>query len=253
MVPASPLAGRTVLITRERNQAESFIQKVRKLGGVPVSIPMISFQKRGFHIKPGAYDWLVFTSVNAVRYFGLTEELYAALGMPKIAAIGRKTKDCIEKKGFSISFMPGKFVAEGFLDEFLPLLTSPSSVLIPKGNLARSLIAERLAGVGHTCSELIVYENVRPPESEEDLVKVLTKSGVDILTFTSSSTVVQAVNIIEKHHLWHTIKESIVVCIGPASRKTAEQLGLTVDVCPGTYTVEQMLDELIEYMKRNVD
>ncbi|MBM7691956.1 uroporphyrinogen-III synthase [Peribacillus deserti] len=251
MTAEKPLQGVKILITRAESQAEPLIRSVETLGGTPISIPMINFKRVERKPLDGKFDWIIFTSVNALKYFHLTKDSLVQMGNPKLAAIGEKTKEAIESLGLSINFIPGSFVAEAFIEEFNCCLTAPSKILLPKGNLARDIIAESLRKEGHECTELIVYENIMPSSSERKLIDFLGTNKADILTFTSASTVVNFMKIVRENNLNTAIKNSIVACIGPAAKCRAESLGLTVDICPDTYTAPSMLQAIITFLNKN--
>ncbi|PLT30180.1 uroporphyrinogen-III synthase [Peribacillus deserti] len=247
-----PLAGIKVLITRAEGQADPLIKSVERLGGIPVSIPMISFKKTGKSLPDGKYDWIIFTSANAFKFACLTKERLAALGHPKIAAIGEKTKEAIERLGFRIDFIPESFIAEAFVREFTGRLKQQEKVLLPKGNLARNIIYETLTSEGHICTEIIMYENKMPPSSESGLIEFFETNKADVLTFTSASTAANFMKIVRKNNLEEAIQESVVACIGPAAKNKAEALGLTVQICPDTYTVDGMLQAIIAFYKNDM-
>ncbi|WP_409289583.1 uroporphyrinogen-III synthase [Peribacillus sp. SCS-37] len=243
-----PLSGLSVLITRDEKQARPFAEKIRLAGGNPVSIPLIGFEAVDFAPAEGTYDWIVFTSANAVHYFGLSEEILSGLGSPEIAAIGSKTREAIEERGLRAAFMPREYEAEAFSREFLTVLKAPGRILIPKGNLAGSTICRMLEEQGQKCTELIVYKNEIPPGAEGRLLSFLKQGQIDIIALTSSSTAVNLMKTAVKYDLLDVVQKSLVAAIGPATKAKAESLGLEVKVCPDTYTADAMLEAIIKYL-----
>lgn len=248
------LTGKKVLLTREERDNTEFADLIRKAGGEAVSIPMIGFRPRILNEKEKEqlanieqYDWLVLTSKNGVDYFFRQVGNQAVL--PKIAVIGAKTQKALKRYGFIPQFVPSQFVAECFVEEFIPILSKESKVLVVKGNLARDLIAESLKGNDHICDEVILYENAMPEGSEEKLCEVFGNEQLDVLTFASSSAVRHFMQTVEKHMLQSFISNCVIACIGPVAQKTAEQYGLHVQVCAEPYTIEGLVTRLIDYRK----
>ncbi|MFF2286053.1 uroporphyrinogen-III synthase [Peribacillus butanolivorans] len=258
MKPFQPLKDYQVLITRGKRQADGLKASVEKNGGTPLLVPLLEFtlpdrreevQQRLDELD--SYDWIILTSQNGVEF------LFALLGkkpvrLPKIAVIGSKTEEALKRHGYVADFIPSQFVAEGFVSEFISLLQPGSRVLLAKGNLARAVIADELNKTGAFCDEVIVYHTVLPGESERKLVQLIVSRKIDIITFTSSSTVEHFLQIIDRNKLGTYIESIIIACIGPIAAKTASKHGLTVDVCPDVYTTEAMVEELIRFIvKKN--
>jgi len=251
MMPSSFLKGKNVLLTREESENKEFADWITKAGGKSITIPLIGFQSRQLddveskHLSSlSSYDWLVFTSKNGVEYFF---QQVKELDLPSIAVIGTKTEAKLEQYGFVPQFVPSQFVAECFVAEFIPILKQNDRVLVLKGNLARSLIAERIRECGYICDEVILYENAMPLESEERLCQVMKREQLDVITFTSSSTVQHFMEIVDKYCLRSYLSQSVIACIGPIAQKTAEKYGLPVHICAQPYTIEGLFASLIAY------
>ncbi|MFE8703422.1 uroporphyrinogen-III synthase [Cytobacillus sp. FJAT-54145] len=247
-----PLKKKKVLVPRGKKHAKPFSDLVESYGGVPVEIPLLAFRP----IEPTkdlqhtfdslhTYDWIIFTSNVTVETFFA---IYKGNTLPKIAAIGDKTEQALGRRGMDVHFKPNKFVAESFVEEFIPHVTKGTRILIPKGNLAREYISTSLQEVGGEVDELIIYETYFPKESEELLVHVLSEKALDIITFTSPSTVDHFLKVVKQYKLHENIKGCIVTCIGPVTKKRAEALGLTVHAMPSIYTVHEMIKSVILYL-----
>ena len=115
----------------------------------------------------------------------------------KIAAVGVKTKLELEKRGYEVDFVPTSFVAEVFAEEFVKRLSGNERILFPKGNLARDVIPVALRGIGVSLDELIVYGTKENVEKKQELIEALEVGKVDIITFTSPSTVTSFVRLLE--------------------------------------------------------
>ncbi|MBT2693072.1 uroporphyrinogen-III synthase [Bacillus sp. ISL-55] len=254
MIPASPLQNKTVMIPRGKAHAKSFSDLVKRNGGIPVEIPLIAFKPVKASEKLlktlanlHTYDWIIFTSnVTVETFYSFLKKGQALL--PKIAVIGEKTKEVLVDMGETVDFVPEEYVAEGFVDEFLPHVKQGERILIPKGNLARDYISAALKEKGAIVNEVIIYETYLPEESRDKLVKMLKEESLDILTFTSPSTIDHFMKIVEDHNLDGKLEHCIVACIGPVSKRKAEQRGLKVHAMPEKYTVEEMLNSIAKYI-----
>ena len=254
MIPAHSLQNKTVLIPRGKAHAKSFSELVARNGGIPVEIPLIAFQPVSASEKLlktfadlHSYDWIIFTSnVTVETFYSFLKKGQPLL--PKIAVIGEKTKEILVDMGEKVDFVPEEYVAEGFVDEFLPYIHHGEKILIPKGNLARDYISAALREKGAIVDEVIIYETYLPEDSRGKLVKMLTEESLDILTFTSPSTIDHFMKIVEEHKLEGKLEHCIIACIGPVSKRKAEQWGLKVHAMPGKYTVEEMLKSVANFI-----
>lgn len=251
------LQGKKVLVPRGKNNAKSFSAIVENFGGVPIEVPLLDFRATQ-NIKEliptleelSTYDWLILTSNVAVNTF------FAALGdidvskLPKIAAIGEKTEGVLKKKGISVQFIPKAYVAESFAEEFAEVVKEGERILIPKGNLARDYIAQFFQKRGHVVDEIIIYETYFPEESKKRLIEVLQKGELEILPFTSPSTIEHFMQVVHEYELKERIEHCLVAAIGPVSKKKCEKLGLTVHIMPEVYTSFHMLTAVAEYLEK---
>lgn len=251
-----PLKGKSVLVPRGKNEAKSFSTLVEKYGGVPLEIPLLAFRPKQLSTeiqelinRVHTYDWVIFTSNVTVETF-LSLSDFPISPFPRIAVIGKRTAEVLRAKGFEIHFIPDEFVAEGFARDFSPLVQKGMKVLIPKGNLARNYIGETLTKAGAYVDEIIIYETYLPEKSKKHLYEVIINMELDILTFTSPSTVDHFMDVIEENGLRRNIDHLIISCIGPVTKDRIESYGLKVNVIPKTYTVEDMLKDVILYLKR---
>ena len=254
MMPVHPLQDKTVMIPRGKAHAKSFSELVAKFGGIPVEIPLIAFRPAAatvnlddliYHLH--TYDWIIFTSnVTVETFFSFIKK---PVKLPKIAVIGDKTRQVLEDRGITVEFTPGHYVAEEFVEEFHSHLRKGTRILIPKGNLARDYIASSLKKHGASVDEAVIYETYMPDDSRDKLIQMLSSGSLDILTFTSPSTIDHFMEIVERHQLHEQLRHCIVACIGPVSLRKAEDWGLTVHAVPEKYTVEEMLNSIIEYLR----
>lgn len=250
-----PLQGKKCLITRQSDQAKELIEMVNRFGGIPISIPLISFRPTELSEKDRirieqlySYDWLVVTSQNGVNYFfERMKELHLSLPEKlKIAAVGTKTKAALEKHGLHADLIPENFTGDDLAHTLRKYVSTNERVLIVKGNLARDVIYKELIANGIKAEEWVVYETFFPEESKDKLIETMKNNHLDILIFTSPSTVEHFMETINEQQLSHKIKDSLIACIGPITKRKAESYGLTVSICPTVYTIEQLMQDLIQ-------
>ncbi|MGE6539433.1 uroporphyrinogen-III synthase [Bacillus luti] len=247
------LAGKTVLITRAQHQAKQMSVAVKEKSGIPLEIPLLRMEgmssRQIQHIAEQlhSYDWVIFTSKNGVAFFldSLKKKLPATI---KIAAVGVKTKLELEKRGYQVAFVPTSFVAEVFAEEFTKKLSGNELILFPKGNLARDVIPVALRGLGISLDELIVYGTKVNVEKRQELIASLEVEKIDIITFTSPSTVTSFVHLLEGTNWREWTKKCTIACIGPITEKEAI-LYFPHVIVPKEYTVEALLQCICESIK----
>ncbi|MBJ8102287.1 MULTISPECIES: uroporphyrinogen-III synthase [Bacillus cereus group] len=247
------LAGKTVLITRAQHQAKQMSVAVKERSGIPLEIPLLRMEGMSHreiqHIagQLHSYDWVIFTSKNGVAFF--LDSLRKKLPGPiKIAAVGVKTKLELEKRGYQVDFVPTAFVAEVFAEEFVKKLSGNECILFPKGNLARDVIPVKLREMGVSLEELIVYGTKENVMKKQELIVALEEGKVDIITFTSPSTVTSFVRLLEGTNWREWTKKCTIACIGPITEKEAS-LYFSHVIVPKEYTVEALLQCICESIK----
>ncbi|WP_433772905.1 uroporphyrinogen-III synthase [Bacillus wiedmannii] len=247
------LAGKTVLITRAQHQAKQMSVAVKEQSGIPLEIPLLRMEgmssRQIQHIAEQlhSYDWVIFTSKNGVAFFldSLSKKLPATV---KVAAVGVKTKLELEKRGYQVHFVPTSFVAEVFAEEFVKELRGNERILFPKGNLARDVIPVKLREMDVVLDELIVYGTEANVERKQELIEALEVGKVDIITFTSPSTVTSFVRLLEGTNWREWTKKCTIACIGPITEKEAN-LYFPHVIVPKEYTVEALLQCVCESIK----
>jgi len=237
---------------RDSSQAGSLIEGIRSLGGIPLLVPLISFKKTSLSGRErkqmnelARFDWLIFTSQNGVRYF-MEQLKELGLSFPKhvkVAAVGTKTQSSLVNYGISPSFIPKKFTGEALAEEMKNCIKKNERICVIKGNLARNIVSTVLRDVGAIVEEIIIYETFLPEENKEKLIEALNNK-VDVLIFTSPSTVKHFIAILMEKNKRHLLEGKWVASIGPVTKKTLEENGIHVHICPNIYTVDQLLEEL---------
>lgn len=256
-VESMPLFGTRVLVTRTRSQASDLVRKIEDLGGETYEFPVIDIAiPNGKTLEATdiaidnleKYDWVFFTSVNGVEYFfNHLERLgrdVRALHKARIAAVGPATKEALRKYGISSEELPSRYQAEGLFEAFGDELKAGQQVLLPRGNLARSWLPEVLTEKGLTVTEAVMYETLPTSEEDEELLRLLHKDGIHIVTFTSSSTVTNLIASLKNMGIddpVQALKNVKIACIGPVTADTAEKAGLQVDIL----AIESTIDSLV--------
>jgi uroporphyrinogen III methyltransferase/synthase len=254
-----PLFGWRVLVPRTKEQAGSLSERLRGYGAVPDEVPTISVEpprnpqqmdKAVRGLVEGRYEWIAFTSVNAVKAvrekfeeYGLDARAFSGL---KIAAVGDKTAQAIGDWGLRADLVPsGEQSAAGLLadwPEYDEALDPINRVFLPRADIATENLVAGLIDLGWECDDVTAYRTVRaaPPAPEtRDAIKT---GKFDAVVFTSSSTVRNLVGIAGKPHA-----STVIAVIGPATAKTAEEHGLRVDVLASRPDVEELVDALADF------
>ncbi len=249
-----PLFGRRIIVTRARAQASDFSQKLEELGATVVEFPTIETQDPenwGPFDKAiencGRYDWLIFTSVNGVAY--LLKRLKETgrdirdLAGPKICAIGKKTAAAIEATGMRVVLVPEEFRAEGILETIGDV--KGKKILIPRALEAREVLPEELQKRGAQVDVVPAYRTVRPAGKKEEILGMIRDGGLDMVTFTSSSTVTNFAGMFTPEELPEVTAKLSAASIGPITTETANKLGFTVAAMPKEYTIEALVESIV--------
>jgi uroporphyrinogen III methyltransferase/synthase len=254
-----PLFGWRVLVPRTKEQAGALSAALRRAGGVPEEVPTISVEpprnpqqidKAVRGMVEGRYEWIAFTSYNALRAvkeklveYGLDARAMSGL---KVAAVGEKTADALRAWGIEPDLVPsGEQSARGLLAEWPPydeVLDPINRVFLPRADIATETLVAGLVDLGWEVDDVTAYRTVRaapPPAETREAIKT---GKFDAVVFTSSSTVRNLVGIAGKPH-----SSTVIACIGPATAKTAEEHGLRVDVLAPEPSVEVLAESLADY------
>ncbi|MEQ8908211.1 MAG: uroporphyrinogen-III synthase [Vicingaceae bacterium] len=244
------LKAKKVVVTRAEKQAKSLTDGIERAGGEAISFPLIEFApvedlsklKQAFsHLEK--YQWLVFTSANAVDFFfdaaeaeGVKFYFYPDL---KIATVGEKTKLQLEQRGYRTNFVPIQFTAE-VLAENMDEDIRGKHILIPRSEKASDEYLEVFLKRGAIPHAIAIYKNKNVPYSKEEVETVFDQQP-DYLTFTSGSTVEAFDHFIQEFSLVTSAKW---ICIGPSTAKLARKLGYDVAATAEPHTIEGMIEAI---------
>ena len=245
------LIGKRVLITRPRAQVEEFASALIVEGALPVFFPVIEIvSPDDFSGLDRAlrnldqYDWLILTSIHGVDAFFKRLEVLGIEQIPshlRTAAVGSRTAQYLSELGLSPDHVPDEYIPEAILPG-LGENVSGKRFLLPQSNLARAVLAEEIRSMGGLVDEVVAYRTVvgQPHISEVNALR----SGVDIITFTSPSTVWNFVEIIQKNGLdpFNLPGVPLFACIGPITKKVAEEVGFVNLVAAEKYTTDGLVE-----------
>lgn len=258
-----PLSGRRIVITRARSQAGVFARALEQLGGEVIEFPTIeisppqSYEPLDQAIRQiDKYHWIIFTSVNGVaHFFARWRQIGRALGEIKgikIAAIGPETAKSLESMGLRPDVVPREFRAEAVLQELVPDEMRGKRVLLPRAAQAREVLPDTLRGWGAEVDVVEAYRTVVAKRAAGRLEELLRQKKIDMITFTSSSTVANFAALFAKEDARRFLSGVAVACIGPITQRTAEELGVRVDVVSQDYTIPGLTKAIAEYFKGQV-
>ncbi len=253
-----PLFGRTIIITRAREQASDFRAELEELGANCIEFPTIaispppSWEPLDAALRNiSRYDWAIFTSVNGVHFF--MERLLAA-GMDardlkgvKLAAIGPKTSEALEQLMLKPDLVPGEYRAEAIIDAFEARDVRGKRFLMPRAMVARELLPEKLREWGAEVDVVPAYQTTLPRESAPEIAELFSSGQVDCVTFTSSSTVTNFFSIFDKEDILPHLGKTAIASIGPVTADTARGLGLQTSIMPSEYTIDGLVESIISY------
>jgi uroporphyrinogen-III synthase len=274
-----PLQGKHVLVTRTREQAGTLSANLRAAGAIPVELPVIRIvppadwspldQALREQAGNAAYDWLIFTSANGVK---MALERLCALGLEprslsaaRIATIGPATAAALEEYGLSAALVPEEYIAEGVAEALLRDAAQRGEtlagkrVLLARAAEARQVLVTELEQAGARVDVVAAYQTLPVAQDDErgrEVINLLRQQQLDIITFTSSSTV---------HHFMHWLSHSapeialllaypgkqparpLIACIGPITASTARDYGLDIAVEAREFTTAGLVEALITY------
>ena len=253
-----PLLGKKVLITRAREQSSEFTTRLKKLGAEVIEFPTIeivppSSWKEVDHAiaKLKSYDWVIFTSANGVHFFfqRLKEKgkNRRSLSGSKICAIGPATAKQLKKRKIRVDLVPKEFIAESILRGFKKMGTEGKQILLARAKKAIDVLPQGLKRMGAKVDVVEVYRTVKPRGGSRRLKQLLEKGKVDVITFTSSSTVSHFIDLLKKEDVKNLLKEVALACIGPVTARTVKEASLKVHIQPKEYTIPGLTQAIAEY------
>jgi uroporphyrinogen III methyltransferase / synthase len=260
---AQPLKDKRVVVTRARGQSKELVEQLQSLGAEVVECPAIAIAPPETYapvdeaiMRLDSYDWVIFTSANAVEAFSTrlarvsgSKEIVATR---KVCAVGPATAAALNRIGCEPALVPSVYLAEAIVEEIGDV--EGRRIVLPAADMARKTLADGLRRKGAQVDELTVYRTI-VGEASGLLADLLQDGKVDAITFTSSSTVRNTVDSLAlrtgtglQQEAIQLLNRAKVVCIGPVTAGTAHELGVRVDAVAGEHTTEGLVAALVALM-----
>jgi uroporphyrinogen III methyltransferase/synthase len=253
-----PLFGKGIVVTRPEAQACEFAQLLAAEGARVILFPTI-------HVVPPAnwteldralgglesFHWIIFTSANGVKYFfrrlrETGKDIRDLKGI-RICTIGPATAAAVEGMGIRVDIIPDEYISEGVVRAFQGVDLKGKRVLLPRAEEARDVIPEGLMKLGASVDAVTVYSTVRSESKKEALQALLDDGKVNVITFTSPSTVINFKAIMGPAALPEAVR---VACIGPVTAAAAKKQGFEVHIFQETFTIPGMVKALVDYFSK---
>ena len=255
-----PLLGKRIVVTRAREQASDLVRQLAELGAECLEYPTIKIvpaqdtrplEEAVAHLD--TYDWIVFTSVNGVKYF--FDHLFAAgrdvraLRHIRTAAIGPATADKMLQFGLKSDIIPENYRAESVVEAFRREKMDGQKILLPRAGEARPVLPVELRKMGAEVQEVTAYLTEKARDNADILISELQAEAIDMVTFTSSSTVKNFKSLLPPDEFNRLIDGVKVASIGPITTDTASELGFKVDVTAESYTIPGLCEAILKYYR----
>lgn len=249
-----PLFGRRIVVTRARHQAGVLSGAIADLGGEALEYPVINIESpsnpepmRQAVTNIRQFSWIIFTSVNGVEAF--FAELFKQgkdireLAGILIAAIGPATGKALEERGLKVAFIPQEYIAEKIAEGLTDKIIPGQRILLARAEEARTVLPEELHALGAEVLDIPFYKTVPGEAAKAELRQLLRERKIDAVTFTSSSTVRNLMNLLGDDPA--LLKEVRTYSIGPVTSRTAEEYGLEIFSQASEYTIDGLLKALM--------
>ena len=255
-----PLFGRGIVITRPEAQAEEFASLLHSRGARVIHFPTIRIVPPDDYRdldraieRLGDYHWIIFTSANGVECFflrlkELAKDVRELKGI-RICTIGPATALTLERRGIQVDLVPDEFISEGVVRAFAELEIKDKRILLPRAETARNIIPEGLTALGAKVDVVTTYRTVNSGRKKSEIDALITQGKVDVITFTSPSTVINFMEIMGRQY---TMPPRIkIACIGPVTASAARNAGFNIDILQERYTVFGLVEALEHYFREH--
>lgn len=258
-----PLAGRTVVITRAREQAHEFVAELEQYGANVIVCPTIEIRELESYERLDeaiehlyGYDWLIFTSVNGVNYFFRRLQQRGhdphEIDDIRVCAIGEATAGRLGALQIHVDVIPDEFKAEGVYAALERFVGSKEvlrglNFLIPRASVARDYLPSALQEAGARVDIVPAYRTTLPEDLDRGRMAALLSGGADCIAFTSSSTVSNLAQLFDTQDLSRVLAGVVIACIGDITAKTAADYGLQVKIQPQEFTIPALARAIADY------
>jgi uroporphyrinogen III methyltransferase/synthase len=260
-----PLFGKRILVTRPKEQAGDLVDRIEAMGAEAIEAPMIRIvPPEDFGPldaacdRAGEFDWIVFSSGNAVdafveRLLAGPQDLRVLKGV-RLCVVGPSTGDRLTRYGLKVDLRPAEYRAEAVVSaiaDAVPL--EGQKILLPHADIGREIVAEELRARGAEVTEVVAYRTViaEPErEGEPDIYRMLLERRIDVVTFTSASAVRNFVRVLGDEPAADLLRTTVVASIGPVTAEAAAQFKIESTIVPSTYTVPALAQAIVEYFQK---
>ena len=251
-----PLFGKGVVITRPVEQSQDFYDLLSARGARVIRFPTIKIEPPLYWSNLDRaidnlvmYSWIIFTSANGVRFFlkRLQEKGRDLRDLKniRISSIGPATAALLKKKGIKVEMVPNEYISEGVVKSFSEMDIKGKKILLPRAEIARDILPEELAKMGAEVDAVTAYRTVQSGVDKSELQHHFDKGQVDVITFTSPSTVVNFVHIMGREF---KLPEKVkIACIGPVTAAAARKSGFRIDIMQNEYTIPGLVSAIEAY------
>ena len=254
-----PLFGKHIVVTRARAQAEEFIALLCARGAIPIEAPTIRIAEPKdtsaldyAFSELGSFDWIVFTSSNGVDAFMLRLQAKCldlqAIRDIRLCAVGPATAAQLTSPKLEVALIPKEHHSSGIVDALRKHSTG-SRILLPRADLAKSDLPDALRNAGAEVCDVVAYRTIPVSSLSTDVTRAFLENRVDVVTFTSASTVTNFVKLVNATHPAEFLGTTIVASIGPVTAKAAEQLGVKTTIIPSIHTVPALVQAMENYFR----
>ena len=256
-----PLLGKRIVVTRARQQASDLVRRLFDLGAECLEFPTIKVVSADDSAplddavqNLSAYDWIIFTSVNGVKFFFEhlfgTDKDVRALSHLNTAAIGPATAEKMFEYGLKSDIIPQNYRAEAVVDAFRKITLEGKKILLPRAKEARPVLPVELRKMGAEVDEVTTYLTENVADNADLLIGQLTAKRIDLITFTSSSTVKNFKALLPSDHFKDLLDGITIASIGPITTDTAKKLGFEVHITAQTYTIPGLCDAILKHYEK---
>lgn len=255
-----PLFGKKILVTRAREQASKLVDKLERKGAQCIQVPAIKI------VEPESYDvldksieelptynWVIFTSTNSVDIF--CRRMYSQnvdsrqFAKAKIVAVGSATAEKLKEYGIIADMVPEEFKAEGLIKLLQEYIVAGEKVLLPRAQEARATLPEWLEKIGAVVQIVPLYKTVIGDGDSTKIREMLEKENIDLVTFTSSSTVTNLLQLLGNEGK-ELLKNMKVACIGPVTEETCKEYGIEPVFTLQNYTIDNFADTIEDFFAK---
>jgi uroporphyrinogen III methyltransferase/synthase len=263
-MPANqPLAGRTVVVTRARDQADDFVTELERYGAQVVVCPTIKVSALENYDRLDesidhlyGYDWLIFTSVNGVDYFfarlGARQRKTSELDELRVCAIGEATAERLHELHIHVDVIPEVFKAEGVFAALERFVGGSEglrglNILLPRASAARDFLPRTLEQAGARVDVVPAYRTSLPADLDRGRVTAMLSGAADCIAFTSSSAVRNLASLFDTQDLSQVLAGVAIACIGDITARSATEYELRVEIQPPQSTIPELARAIAEY------